>query len=96
MNCKTVSFMNEKIRFAGYYGLITCCEDLSDEEILLETKRIKGGDRESSFRVKKSVLCTRPIYVRTEAHIRGHFVVFVFWHWLWSVHGIWAARAGKK
>ncbi len=34
-----------KIRFAGYYGLITCCEDLSDEEIYSRLKRIME-DRE--------------------------------------------------
>lgn len=64
-----------KIRFAGYYGLITCCEDLSDEEIYSRLREL--WKIENCFRVMKSVLCTRPIYVRTEAHIRGHFVVCV-------------------
>ena len=38
-----------KIRFAGYYGLITCCEDLSDEEIYSRLREL--WKIENCFRV---------------------------------------------
>lgn len=64
-----------KTRFAGYYGLVSTCNDISSEEIyahLRELWRI-----EENFRVMKTVLQARPIFVRKEEHIRGHFVVCI-------------------
>ena len=47
--------------------------NLSDSEIISGYKEL--WHIEESFRITKSDLKTRPIYVRTENHIRAHFLI---------------------
>ncbi|ERJ10860.1 IS1634 family transposase [Haloplasma contractile] len=57
----------------GYYILITSEIDLSDEKII---ERYRGLWKiEESFKVLKSDLEGRPVYVRRNDHIEGHFLV---------------------
>lgn len=57
----------------GYYCIITSETDMADADIV-ETYR--GLWRiEESFKITKSDLSTRPVYVRTPAHIEAHFLV---------------------
>lgn len=63
----------EDARFDGYFALITSELDY-DYSKILET--YSGLWRiEESFRITKSELETRPIYVRTKKHIEGHFLI---------------------
>lgn len=60
-------------KFDGYFALITSELDY-DYSKILET--YSGLWRiEESFRITKSELETRPIYVRTTKHIEGHFLI---------------------
>lgn len=65
----------KKCRFAGYYGLVTSCEDLSDEKVYGNLRELR--EIEENFRIMKTYLGAHPVYVRTEEHIRGHFLVCV-------------------
>ncbi len=57
----------------GYYALITSEIDMADEEIIA---RYRGLWKiEESFRVVKSDLDGRPVYVRKDDRISGHFLV---------------------
>ena len=60
-------------RLDGYYMVVTSECDKSDEEIL---KIYKGlWQIEDAFRVSKSDLETRPVYLSREDRIRAHFLV---------------------
>ena len=57
----------------GYYTIVTSELELSNEDII---KKYRGLWKiEESFRVLKTDLSGRPIYVRTEDHVQGHFLV---------------------
>lgn len=57
----------------GYYALITNELELSAEEVI---KKYRGLWKiEESFRVIKSDLTGRPVYVRNETRINGHFLI---------------------
>jgi transposase len=57
----------------GYYAIITSETHLSNEEII---ERYKGLWKiEESFKVLKSDLEGRPVYLRNEDRIEGHFLV---------------------
>ena len=57
----------------GYYSIVTSEAGLTDREII---NRYHGLSRiEDSFRVIKSDLEGRPIYVKLDGHIRAHFLV---------------------
>ena len=60
-------------QFDGYYGIQTSDKNLSPDAII----RAYGGlwKIEESFRVLKTNFESRPIFVWTEASIRGHFVI---------------------
>ncbi len=61
------------VNLDGYYTIVTSELNLSDEEII---EKYRGLWKiEESFRVLKSDLEGRPVYVRTEEHIEGHFLV---------------------
>ncbi|MEA1975173.1 MAG: transposase, partial [Bacillota bacterium] len=61
------------VNLDGYYTIITSELDLADEKII---KKYRGLWKiEESFRVLKSDLEGRPVYVRNEDHIEGHFLV---------------------
>lgn len=57
----------------GYYMIITSEIDEDDKEII---NRYHGLSRiEDSFRIIKSDLEGRPVFVWTEEHIRAHFLI---------------------
>ncbi|MGV8146399.1 MAG: IS1634 family transposase [Alkaliphilus sp.] len=61
------------VRLDGYYAIVTSELDLTDEDVI---EKYRGLWKiEESFRVIKSDLEGRPVYVRTEEHIEGHFLV---------------------
>lgn len=64
--------IEEEEKFDGYYAIVTSELDDSDEHI----KDMYSGlwRIEDSFKVTKSTLGTRPIYLKTPAHINAHFL----------------------
>lgn len=65
--------LNNDILYDGYACIITSEIDYDYKKIL---EAYKGLWRiEESFRITKNDLETRPIYVSTESHINGHFLV---------------------
>ena len=72
---KELSINEEKIAeealYDGYYSIVTSEKELSDQEI----RDIYKGlwEIEESFKVIKSELKTRPVFVSTEDHIEAHF-----------------------
>jgi transposase len=65
--------IKEYLDTLGYYTLMTSEIDQSDREII---SKYHGLSRiEDSFRITKSDLEGRPVYVRTPEHINAHFLV---------------------
>ena len=63
----------EEEKLDGYYAIITSELDDSDEHIV---SIYKGLWRiEESFKISKSVLNTRPIFLQTEKHINAHMLI---------------------
>jgi transposase len=59
-------------KYDGYYAIVTSELDSADEHII---EMYRGLWRiEESFKVTKSVLEARPIFLRTEGHINAHFL----------------------
>lgn len=74
---KVVVFLEEKLKkykeTLGFYSIVTSEIQEDDKEII---NRYHGLSRiEDSFRIIKSDLEGRPIYVRTEEHIKAHFLI---------------------
>lgn len=70
-------FNEEKVReeeiFDGYYAIVTSEWEKSDEEIL---EIYRGLWRiEEAFKVTKSDLETRPVYLSRQDHIQAHFLI---------------------
>ena len=65
-------FINEQSLFDGYYVIVTSELDKSNEEI----RKIYHGlwQIEDTFKVTKSTLESRPVYVHKEDHIKAHFL----------------------
>lgn len=64
---------NRDMALDGYYAIITSEINLSNNEII---SRYRGlSEIEDSFRVLKSDLEGRPVYVRLKDHIEGHFLI---------------------
>jgi transposase len=65
--------VTEAARYDGYYAVVTDRLDLSTEEVM----GIYRGQWkiEESFRVLKTDLKARPVFVWTDEHIKGHFVM---------------------
>jgi len=64
--------INEEEKLDGYYAIITSELDTADTDIV---KAYKGLWRiEESFKITKSILGSRPVFVRTEKHINAHFL----------------------
>lgn len=57
----------------GYYCIITSEQEMGDEEVIDCYRGL--WLIEESFRVVKSDMDARPVYVSTEGHIRAHFLV---------------------
>jgi transposase len=63
----------EEEKYDGYYAIITSEIDESDEHII---EMYRGLWRiEETFKITKSVLRTRPIFVYKSEHVGGHFLV---------------------
>lgn len=63
-------------RFDGYSAIEYSRENLSAEEVIEQYHNLYKI--EESFRILKSTMKTRPIYLRTKEHIEGHFVICFF------------------
>lgn len=65
--------IEEAARYDGYYAVITNNLDLSTEQV----SRIYGGlwKIEESFRILKTDLRARPVFVWNDEHIKGHFAM---------------------
>ena len=64
--------IKEEEKYDGYYSIVTSEEHLSDIEI---RNIYRGLSRiENSFKVTKSNLEARPVYVWTQEHIESHFL----------------------
>lgn len=64
--------IREEEKFDGYYSIVTSEKNLTDKEI----RDIYKGlwKIEESFKITKSDLETRPVYVWTKEHIEAHFL----------------------
>ena len=74
---KIVVFLDQKLEkykeTLGYYSIVTSEIEDDDKEII---NRYHGLSRiEDSFRIIKSDLEGRPVYVWTEEHIKAHFLI---------------------
>lgn len=74
---ETLVMDEEKIKreaqFDGYYMIVTSELKMEDSEII---EKYRGLWRiEESFKITKSELEGRPVYVQTPTHIEGHFLV---------------------
>ena len=65
--------IKEEEKFDGYYSIVTSEKNLSDKEI----RDIYKGlwKIEESFKITKSNLETRPVFVWTKEHIEAHFLI---------------------
>ena len=65
--------VSEDAKYDGYFCLITSEIDYDYKKIL----EVYGSlwKIEESFRITKNELETRPIYLSTESHINGHFII---------------------
>ena len=64
--------IEDEERFDGYYAIVTSELDGADEHII---DMYRGLWRiEESFKVTKSVLGARPVYLQTKEHINAHFL----------------------
>ena len=65
--------IEEDAAMDGYYCIVTSEQEWAERDVI---EAYRGLARiEESFRVMKSTLDARPVYVWTEPHIRAHFLV---------------------
>ena len=64
--------IKEEEKYDGYYSIVTSEKELSDEKIREIYKGL--SEIEHTFRVSKTNLEARPVYVWTKEHIEGHFL----------------------
>lgn len=65
--------IEEEMKYDGYYAIVTSELDMPDHEILDRYREL--WRIEESFKITKSELKTRPVYVSTKEHIEAHFLV---------------------
>ncbi|MBR5355474.1 MAG: transposase, partial [Lachnospiraceae bacterium] len=74
---KALSLNEELIRdeakFDGYYAIVTNEEEKTDKEILDIYRGL--WKIEETFKITKSGLSTRPIYLKTIGHVKAHFLI---------------------
>mgnify|MGYP004604985621 FL=1 len=64
--------INEEEKYDGYYSIVTSELNMSDDEL---RKKYRGLSKiEDSFKITKTELKTRPVYVWTKDHIESHFL----------------------
>lgn len=65
--------INEQAKYDGFYMIITSEIDTSDDDVI---KMYRGLWKiEETFKVTKSYLSARPIYLQKQEHIKAHFLV---------------------
>ena len=65
--------ITQEEKYDGYYAIVTSETHLSDEQII---ERYKGLWKiEESFRIIKSELKARPVFLSLDNHIRAHFFI---------------------
>lgn len=64
--------IDEEARFDGYYAIVTSEHTESDGRILEIYRNL--WKIEEAFKITKSDLASRPVFVSTEEHIRAHFL----------------------
>ncbi len=64
--------IKEEEKYDGYYSIVTSEKELSDEKIREIYKGL--SEIEHTFKITKSNLEARPVYVWTKEHIEGHFL----------------------
>ena len=64
--------IKEEEKYDGYYSIVTSEKELSDEKIRDIYKGL--SEIEHSFKITKSNLEARPVYVWTKEHIEAHFL----------------------
>lgn len=67
-----IELIKEEEKFDGYYSIVTSELDMKDEDVI-ETYR-GLWKIEESFKITKTSLKSRPVYVKTDAHIEAHFL----------------------
>lgn len=65
--------IKEEEKYDGYYAIVTSELDEEDERIIDLYRQL--WRIEESFKVTKSVLEARPIFLRTQEHINAHFLI---------------------
>jgi len=65
--------IKDEAKYDGYYAIITSETAMSDERVIDTYRGL--WQIEETFKITKSVLCTRPIFVYLKEHIAGHFLV---------------------
>jgi len=74
---KKLSLDYEKIKdepkYDGYYAIVTSETAMSDERIIDTYRGL--WQIEDTFKITKSVLSARPVYVYLKEHIDGHFLI---------------------
>lgn len=77
VDCKNASIDKTKVleaaKYDGYYAVITDRSDLSTEEVMKIYR--EQWKIEESFRILKTDLEARPVFVWTDSRIRGHFTL---------------------
>lgn len=64
--------IKEEEKYDGYYSIVTSELNMSDKEL---RRKYRGLSKiEDTFKVTKTELETRPVYVWTEEHIEAHFL----------------------
>ena len=65
--------IEEEEKYDGYYSIVTSEKHLSDKEL----RDIYKGlwEIEESFKIIKSEFKARPVYLKTENHIKAHFLI---------------------
>lgn len=73
---KIPAFKSDKLaedeKYDGYYSIVTSELDMSDDEIINTYRGL--WEIEETFKITKSDLKTRPVYVRIDEHIDAHFL----------------------
>lgn len=65
--------LKEDFDLLGYYSIVTSETEMDDEEIISTYRNL--SKIEDEFRVMKTALETKPLYVRTEEHIIAHLTL---------------------
>ena len=81
------SKVDEDLRFAGYNLIVSSEINMSPEEIYRTYHSL--WKIEESFRITKSYLDARPVFVRTRETIYGHFLICYLALFLLRVMEIW-------